>query len=182
MTLMTCDSGMGPTILQAHVEADVVADQARDRRAQLVAGLRGPPRAVAGGVEVPRRRDRGHPDLARCAVAVDDDPRAVAQIEPQHAVTGRHLDLVGIDVGERIFEVTQLVARGVIEARLVHARTYSAFLGTMTGMASDSDVDLGEPVEREGHETLLPSVTRSVLSTKSLHSVDAEADGTPKLA
>jgi serine/threonine-protein kinase len=36
----------------------------------------------------------------------------------------------------------------------------------MTGMA-DSDLDIGEPVEREGHETLLPSVTRSVLSSKS---------------
>jgi PAS domain-containing protein len=33
---------------------------------------------------------------------------------------------------------------------------------------TDSDVDLGEPVEREGHETLLPSVTRSVLSSKVL--------------
>lgn len=31
----------------------------------------------------------------------------------------------------------------------------------------ESDVDLGEPVEREGHETLLPSVQRSVLSAKS---------------
>ena len=31
----------------------------------------------------------------------------------------------------------------------------------------ESDVDLGAPVEREGHETLLPSVTRSVLSAKS---------------
>lgn len=31
----------------------------------------------------------------------------------------------------------------------------------------DSDLELGEPVEREGRETLLPSVTRSVLSTKS---------------
>ncbi|HTL36520.1 MAG TPA: protein kinase [Kofleriaceae bacterium] len=35
------------------------------------------------------------------------------------------------------------------------------------GTPSDSDLDVGEPVEREGHETLLPSVTRSVLSTKS---------------
>ena len=33
--------------------------------------------------------------------------------------------------------------------------------------ASDIDLDDGEPVEREGRETLLPSVTRSVLSTKS---------------
>jgi PAS domain-containing protein len=33
-------------------------------------------------------------------------------------------------------------------------------------MAPDSDlIEPGEPVEREGHETLLPSVTRSVLST-----------------
>jgi PAS domain-containing protein len=33
-------------------------------------------------------------------------------------------------------------------------------------MAPDSDlIEAGEPVEREGHETLLPSVTRSVLST-----------------
>jgi eukaryotic-like serine/threonine-protein kinase len=31
---------------------------------------------------------------------------------------------------------------------------------------TDSDVDLGPPEEREGHETLLPSVTRSVLSMK----------------
>jgi PAS domain-containing protein len=28
---------------------------------------------------------------------------------------------------------------------------------------TDSDVEIGEPVQREGHETLLPSVTRSVL-------------------
>jgi eukaryotic-like serine/threonine-protein kinase len=32
---------------------------------------------------------------------------------------------------------------------------------------SESDVDLGEPVEREGHETLLPPAARSVLSSKS---------------
>jgi serine/threonine protein kinase len=32
---------------------------------------------------------------------------------------------------------------------------------------SDIDLLLNEPVEREGHETLLPSVTRSMLSTKS---------------
>ncbi len=32
----------------------------------------------------------------------------------------------------------------------------------------ESDVDLGELVEREGHETLLPSVQRSVLSGKSM--------------
>lgn len=31
----------------------------------------------------------------------------------------------------------------------------------------DSEVDLGEVIEREGHETMLPSVTRSVLSVKS---------------
>ncbi len=42
---------------------------------------------------------------------------------------------------------------------------------------SDSDLDVGEPVEREGHETLLPSVTRSVLSTKSF--VASELDGRP---
>src|ERR1041385_451050 len=38
--------------------------------------------------------------------------------------------------------------------------------GTIQGMPPDSDlIEPGEPVEREGHETLLPSVTRSVLST-----------------
>lgn len=39
----------------------------------------------------------------------------------------------------------------------------------MKVMASPSDLDLevGEPEEREGRETLLPSVTRSMLSTKS---------------
>src|SRR5687768_11621702 len=31
----------------------------------------------------------------------------------------------------------------------------------------DSDVELGEPVEREGHETLLPPVARSRLGMKS---------------
>ncbi len=35
------------------------------------------------------------------------------------------------------------------------------------GTPSDSELDLIEPVERDGHETLLPSVTRSVLSTRS---------------
>ncbi|HEU0032726.1 MAG TPA: protein kinase [Kofleriaceae bacterium] len=37
----------------------------------------------------------------------------------------------------------------------------------MTTTPSESEVELGEPVVRDGHETLLPSVTRSVLSTKS---------------
>lgn len=36
------------------------------------------------------------------------------------------------------------------------------------GTSSESDFDIGEPVEREGHETLLPSVTRSMLSHKSI--------------
>jgi eukaryotic-like serine/threonine-protein kinase len=35
------------------------------------------------------------------------------------------------------------------------------------GTPSDLELDLPEPVERDGHETLLPSVTRSMLSTKS---------------
>ena len=43
--------------------------------------------------------------------------------------------------------------------------------------ASDLDLDDGEPVEREGRETLLPSVTRSVLSTKSF--VAESLDKTP---
>ncbi len=34
-------------------------------------------------------------------------------------------------------------------------------------MAPDSDFEIGEPIEREGTETLLPSIQRSVLSTKS---------------
>ena len=39
---------------------------------------------------------------------------------------------------------------------------------------SDSELELGEPVEREGHETLLPSVTRSMLSTKSFAASELE--------
>jgi serine/threonine-protein kinase len=35
------------------------------------------------------------------------------------------------------------------------------------GTPSDLELDLTEPVEKEGHETLLPSVTRSMLGTKS---------------
>src|SRR2546423_12013470 len=37
-----------------------------------------------------------------------------------------------------------------------------------------SDLDVGEPIEREGHETLLPSVERSVLSTKSFVASELE--------
>jgi len=37
----------------------------------------------------------------------------------------------------------------------------------------DSDVDLGEPVQRDGHETLLPSVTLSVLSRSVIGGVPA---------
>jgi len=45
--------------------------------------------------------------------------------------------------------------------------------------ASDIDLDDGEPVERDGRETLLPSVTRSVLSTKSFvaESLNSPATG-----
>jgi serine/threonine-protein kinase len=35
------------------------------------------------------------------------------------------------------------------------------------GTPSDYELEIPEPVERDGHETLLPSVTRSMLSTKS---------------
>src|SRR5690348_4716100 len=45
----------------------------------------------------------------------------------------------------------------------------------MAGSPSDSELELGEAVEREGHETLLPSVTRSVLSTKSYVASELEA-------
>jgi eukaryotic-like serine/threonine-protein kinase len=46
----------------------------------------------------------------------------------------------------------------------------------MTTRPGESDVDLTEPVEREGHETLLPSVTRSVLSVKSFVASDVMAE------
>ncbi|HSD87682.1 MAG TPA: protein kinase [Kofleriaceae bacterium] len=49
------------------------------------------------------------------------------------------------------------------------------------GAPSDSDLDVGEPVEREGHETLLPSVTRSVLSGKSFVG-DLDGDGRDSFA
>jgi tRNA A-37 threonylcarbamoyl transferase component Bud32 len=48
--------------------------------------------------------------------------------------------------------------------------------------ASDFDLPDGEPVEREGHETLLPSVTRSVLSTKSFVASELEAAATGSIA
>jgi eukaryotic-like serine/threonine-protein kinase len=48
--------------------------------------------------------------------------------------------------------------------------------------ASDLDLDDGEPVEREGRETLLPSVTRSVLSTKSFVASELDAQGLSALS
>jgi PAS domain-containing protein len=42
--------------------------------------------------------------------------------------------------------------------------------------AGESDIELGEPVEREGHETLLPSVARSVLSSKSFVASEVPAE------
>src|SRR5262245_48636776 len=55
---------------------------------------------------------------------------------------------------------------------------------TSTPRTSESDVDLGEPVEREGHETLLPSITRSVLSVSvrasELTPVPQEPDDRPR--
>ena len=49
----------------------------------------------------------------------------------------------------------------------------------MTSRPFESDVDIGEAVEREGHETLLPSVTRSALSTKSYAASDASIEAEP---
>jgi eukaryotic-like serine/threonine-protein kinase len=50
-------------------------------------------------------------------------------------------------------------------------------------MPGSSDFDLdGEPVEREGHETLLPSVTRSVLSRSSYVASELEAAATGSVA
>ena len=46
----------------------------------------------------------------------------------------------------------------------------------MSTRAADSEADLGELVEREGHETLLPSVTRSVLSVKSFVASEATVE------
>jgi PAS domain-containing protein len=49
----------------------------------------------------------------------------------------------------------------------------------MAGHPTDGEVEVGEPVERDGHETLLPSVARSVLSSRSIPTseLDAEASG-----
>jgi tRNA A-37 threonylcarbamoyl transferase component Bud32 len=50
-------------------------------------------------------------------------------------------------------------------------------------MAGSSDHDLdGDPVEHEGHETLLPSVTRSVLSRASYVASELEAAATGSVA
>ena len=53
----------------------------------------------------------------------------------------------------------------------------------MTSRPGESDVDLDPPVEREGHETLLPSITRSVLNMKvgsySVSDLAAEQVPTP---
>src|SRR5512143_198769 len=86
ITLSICDSAIGaddtPTPgLEADVETDPLVDDPRQCRAQLLAGLSSFPR-TSTGVEVPRTRDRGHPDLPCRAMAVDDDLRAVLEIEP----------------------------------------------------------------------------------------------------
>ncbi len=49
----------------------------------------------------------------------------------------------------------------------------------MTSRPSESDLDLTEPVEREGYETLLPSVTRSALSVKSYVASEVLIDRSP---
>ena len=46
-------------------------------------------------------------------------------------------------------------------------------MAAMAARPGDSDIAVGEPVEREGRETLLPSVTRSVLSAKNAVSAEA---------
>ena len=43
---------------------------------------------------------------------------------------------------------------------------------------SDSELEVGEVIERDGHETLLPSVTRSVLQAKSFVASELEATAT----
>jgi eukaryotic-like serine/threonine-protein kinase len=45
----------------------------------------------------------------------------------------------------------------------------------------DSDVELGEPVEREGHETLLPSAARSRLGAKSYAAGDITTERVPQV-
>lgn len=50
------------------------------------------------------------------------------------------------------------------------------------GSQSDSDLDVEPPVEREGHETLLPSVTRSVLSTSRIDALASKSFVASELA
>src|SRR5438128_1504565 len=45
-------------------------------------------------------------------------------------------------------------------------------MAAMTSRPSESDVDLGEPVEREGHETLLPSLLSSAVALIPVEQVD----------
>ena len=55
-------------------------------------------------------------------MAIDDDPGPIAKIEPEDAVAGVDLDIVRIDVGERVLQVPELVAGDTIEVSLVHTR------------------------------------------------------------
>ena len=176
ITLRICDSAMARAIPTGARSTPIRSRSSRASvGAQLFAGLgRDATRRRSAGSKCQARRDRGHPDLPGGAVAVDHDPRAIAQVQPEHAVTHRHLDVVGVDVGKRILDVLQLLARDPIEAGLVHARLIVRWYMVMA-TTSDSDLDVGELVEREGHETLLPSVTRSVLSTKSFVASELEA-------
>src|SRR5262245_22233124 len=46
---------------------------------------------------------------------------------------------------------------------------------------SEADVDVGEPVEREGHETLLPPAARSVLGAKSYVAGEVTTERVPQV-
>ena len=68
-------------------------------------------------------------------MGVDHDPGAVAQVEPQHPVADRDLDVIGVDVEERVLELVELVARRAVEARLVHGRLIPCPAGFGRGLA-----------------------------------------------
>src|SRR5581483_3395771 len=93
----------------ADFAAQSLRQQARQRRAELV--LRRAPRDLAGfffGAEVPGLAEGGHPDFAGGVVTVDDDALPVGEREREDALRQLDLELVGVEIAERFFQVAQL--------------------------------------------------------------------------
>src|SRR5262249_52879662 len=115
--------------------------------------------------EMPRLAISGHPNLTGGVMAVDDDLGVVGQCERQHALRQLDLHVVGIELAERVLEVTQLGVGDDVEV-VLHAHGRDRSPSRTAHKGQDFAASERRPSRRPASDALaLTAAVRRLLSS-----------------